>query len=111
MSIMTEMVLDDDPISGTKSVYHFDPVTEQATIVESQDAGALIERNKRLQAGPPTVSKSKEWELIAGIPGNVLHNLKRRGIIVSQHEDPWQRKLLKWLTAHPAFKTSTRKIS
>ncbi len=111
MSIMTEMIIDKDPVSGTTLTYHFDPVTEMSTVVESQDAGALIERNKRLQNGPPTVSKSKEWELIAGIPGNVLHNLKKRGIVVSQHDDPWQRKLLKWLMDHPKFKTSTRRLA
>jgi hypothetical protein len=107
---MTEMVLDTDPISGTTLHYHFDPVTEQSSVVESQDVTALIERNKRLQAGPPTVSKTKEWELIASIPGNVLYRLKKLGIVKSQHEDPWQRSLLKWIREHPKFRTSMRKI-
>ena len=109
--IPTQLMLDDDPVSGTKLIYHFDPVTEKATIQESQDVTAIIERNKRLQAGPPTISKSKEWEMVASIPGNVHAMLKKRGIIVSMHEDPWQRKLMKWLKDHTKFRTSTRRIA
>lgn len=111
MGIMTNVVVDDDPISGSKLVYHFDPVSEKATLEDRQDVTALIERNKRLQNGPPTVSKTKEWEMIASIPANIHAELKRKGIITSMHEDPWQRKLLKWLKDHPAFRTSLRRIA
>ncbi len=110
MSVMTELVLETEPLTATTLTYHFDPVTEKSSVVDSQDVTALVERNKRLQNGPPTVSKTKEWELIGAIPGNVHAELKKRGVIVSQHEDPWQRKLLKWLRDHPKFKTSTRKV-
>jgi hypothetical protein len=93
-----------------KSVVLYAEEDGRASIVEREDVEALVERNKALQNGPATVSKTGELELIASIPSAVHWRLKKLGIIRSQHDDPWQRRLLKWIKDHPAFRTSTRRI-
>jgi hypothetical protein len=101
-------VIESDPTGKTALLY-----TEEdgkSVIIEREDVEALVERNKALQAGPPTVSKTGELELVASIPGAVHFRLKKLGIIRPQHEDPWQRRLMRWIKDHPAFRTSLRRI-
>lgn len=102
-------VIESSPDGGSALLYAEED--GKVHLVEREDIEALIERNKRLQAGPPTISKTGELELVASIPPAIHWRLKRTGIIRSAHEDPWQRRLLRWLKDHPAFKTSTRRIA
>jgi len=109
--MLTEGLVFDDPVTKGQLWYHFDPVSETMMLQESHDVEPIIERNRRLKNGPATVSKTKEWELIASIPGHIHWMLKKQGVIVSMHEDPHQRRLLRWLKEHPDFRTSYREIA
>lgn len=101
-------VIESDPDGRSALLYAEED--GRAHIVEREDIEALVERNRRLQNGPATISETGELELLASIPAAIHWRLKRAGIIRSAHEDPWQRRLLKWIKDHPAFRTSRRRI-
>ena len=105
------LLVQSDPITRTNLYYHHDYTTGKEMLVEQQDVEPIIERNKRLQNGPETISKTKELRFVASIPGSIHHELKRKGIIRPMAEDPWQRRLMKWLDAHPKFKTLARRLA
>lgn len=86
---MTEKIFDIDPLSGIKSVWHYDDATDTAFIEKRQDVTAIVEANKA--AMNEDRGRYSEWNKVATIPLGVYYDLKMKGIA----DDPVAFK--KWL--------------
>jgi hypothetical protein len=75
-------LMDIDPITGIRHVFHYDDMTDEATITAEQDVDDVIEQNKALY----NESHGRHGELtrVAQIPMVVYMDLKKRGIIDDQ---------------------------
>jgi hypothetical protein len=82
-------LLDTDPISGIRHVFHYDNATDIATITAEQDVNEVIEANKQQFNDAPT--KHGEWNKVASIPMVIYMDLKKKGIV----DDPVAMK--RWL--------------
>ena len=81
--------LDYDPNTGISHVFHYDELTDEATITAEQDITNVIEMNKALYNRDH--GKHGEWTHVAQIPMVVYLDLKKKGII----DDPAAMK--RWL--------------
>jgi len=86
---MTEKIFNIDPVSGIKSVWHYDDATDTAFIEKRQDVTEIIDNNKR--QFNEDHGRYGEWNKVASIPLNVYFDLKQKGIV----DDPVAMK--KWL--------------
>lgn len=86
---MTEKIFNIDPVSGIKSVWHYDDATDTAFIEKRQDVTEIIDSNKR--QFNEDHGRYGEWNKVASIPLNVYFDLKQKGIV----DDPVAMK--KWL--------------
>lgn len=86
---MTEKIFNIDPVSGIKSVWHYDDATDTAFIEKRQDVTEIIDNNKR--QFNEDHGRYGEWNKVASIPLNVYYDLKQKGIV----DDPVAMK--KWL--------------
>lgn len=82
-------ILDTDPITGIKHVFHYDHLTDEATITAEQDMATFLDANKR--AFNDDTGRYGEFNKVASIPMVVYWDLKKKGII----DDPVAMK--KWL--------------
>lgn len=86
---MTEKIFNIDPVSGIKSIWHYDDATDTAFIEKRQDVTEIIDNNKR--QFNEDHGRYGEWNKVASIPLNVYYDLKQKGIV----DDPVAMK--KWL--------------
>jgi len=86
---MTEKIFNLDPLSGIKSVWHYDDTTDTAFIEKRQDVTAIVEANKAEMNQDH--GRYGEWSKVASIPLSVFYDLKQKGIV----DDPAAMK--KWL--------------
>lgn len=86
---MTEKIFNLDPLSGIKSVWHYDDTTDTAFIEKRQDVTAIVEANKTEMNQDH--GRYGEWSKVASIPLSVFYDLKQKGIV----DDPVAMK--KWL--------------
>lgn len=86
---MTEKIFNLDPLSGIKSVWHYDDTTDTAFIEKRQDVTAIVEANKA--EINQDHGRYGEWSKVASIPLSVFYDLKQKGIV----DDPVAMK--KWL--------------
>ena len=86
---MTKKIFDIDPLSGIKSVWHYDDATDTAFIEKRQDVTAIVEANK-VEMNQDH-GRYSEWNKVATIPLGVYYDLKMKGIA----DDPVAFK--KWL--------------
>ena len=86
---MTEKIFNLDPLSGIKSVWHYDDTTDTAFIEKRQDVTAIVEANKAEMNQDH--GRYGEWNKVASIPLSVFYDLKQKGIV----DDPAAMK--KWL--------------
>lgn len=86
---MKERIFNIDPVSGIKSVWHYDDATDTAFIEKRQDVTEIIDNNKR--QFNEDHGRYGEWNKVASIPLNVYYDLKQKGIV----DDPVAMK--KWL--------------
>lgn len=86
---MTEKIFNLDPLSGIKSVWHYDDTTDTAFIEKRQDVTAIVEANKAEMNQDH--GRYGEWSKVASIPLSVFYDLKQKGIV----DDPVAMK--KWL--------------
>ena len=82
-------LLDTDPITGIRHVFHYDEMTDEAAITAEQDVSDVIESNKR--AYNDSAQRHGEWTRVASIPMVVYLDLKKKGILDDQ------AALKKWL--------------
>ena len=57
-----------DHNGDTTTVFHFDEMTDKATIQRTQNCEPIIENNKRLQTMNDGYSPSREFKRVASIP-------------------------------------------
>lgn len=75
-------LLDTDPITGIRHVFHYDEVTDEATITAEQDVSNVIELNKQEYNDAP--DRFGEWSKVATLPMVVYYDLKKKGILDDQ---------------------------
>lgn len=75
-------LLDTDPITGIRHVFHYDDVTDEATITAEQDVETVIEANKAAYNGDH--ARHGEMTRVAQIPMVIYMDLKKRGVIDDQ---------------------------
>jgi hypothetical protein len=75
-------VMDFDPNTGIKHVFHYDNLTDEATITAEQDVDHIIEQNKQLMNEAP--EKWGEWTRVAQIPMVIYLDLQKKGILTDQ---------------------------
>lgn len=61
-----------DHSDGITTTFHYDELTDLATIQRTQDCTAIIEHNKRLQTMNDGYSPSRELRRVASIPKNIF---------------------------------------
>jgi len=71
---------DSNPEMGITRLFHYDDVTDQATIETVTDVTALVEANKYL-ANTETYRPRAETRRVASLPLAIYTDLKRRGIL------------------------------
>lgn len=78
---MHTRLFDDDPIAGTRQLFHWDDETQSFTIETQQDVGAIVEGGK---AQYRTMDERTPWKgdmhHVARIPMTVYAELVQRGI-------------------------------
>ena len=74
--------LDFDPTPGISHFFHYDDVTDEATITAEQDVTAVIEANKQAYNDAP--DRHGDWSRVAQIPMVIYMDLKKAGIIDDQ---------------------------
>jgi hypothetical protein len=75
-------VMDFDPNTGIKHVFHYDNLTDEASITAEQDVDHIIEQNKQLINEAP--DRWGEWTRVAQIPMVVYLDLQKKGILNDQ---------------------------
>jgi hypothetical protein len=62
-------LLTDDPLTGSKTYFHYDPMTKKITLEDVQDVTEIVERNRVMQnSGLSGYTKSKDMKHVATIP-------------------------------------------
>jgi len=104
--IWTNLVLDEDPLTNSRRVFHFDQQTEQVTIEDQQDVTQLLERNEYLSSVDPSIAEwarsRKEFIHVSGVPLNLLMDLKKKRVKLSGTREE-TKQFRAWLAAHPQF--------
>jgi hypothetical protein len=87
---MLEMLLDEDPLTGTRRIMHRDEYDRTNTIVEEQKVDGIVELNKE-QYKEAGGRWEETFNKVASIPIVLYFKLKKEGII----DDP--ARLKRWL--------------
>lgn len=88
-------VLDVDPMTGLRRIFHYDDDTGDFTIQTEHDVEGLIEQNKA-EASNVGDGWKGDMHKVASIPLSVYFALKAQGII-DPRNDPEYKKLRAWL--------------
>ena len=83
-----EFLFDADPAMGRYRTYHIDPATHQHTITTHQYVPEELNRRKY---NDDTGGWKGDFHHVASVPGNILFDLLRKGII----DDP--KAFSRWL--------------
>jgi len=87
MGVLTGVVLDEDPLTKSHRVFHFDQETEVVTLEDRQAVDDIMARNRYLASIAPSIGEQarsgKEFIHVAGIPLNILMDLKKQGVKLS----------------------------
>ena len=75
-------LLDTDPNTGIRHVFHYDETTDEATITAEQDVNTVIEANKAHYNDAP--DRYGEFTRVAQIPMVIYWDLKKKGILDDQ---------------------------
>lgn len=89
---MYSRLFDEDPLGGTRTIFHFDPETEAITLETQSDVTAAVEANRWLHN---QYDERANWKgdihRVASIPMALYYDLKAKGIIDDE------KALSKWL--------------
>ena len=82
-------LLDYDPLSGIREIFHHNPVTNESVIETVQDVEPALENNKRLQIETDAQKQIKEgWLHYAHIPNSLILKWKvEKGIDLYNKND------------------------
>jgi hypothetical protein len=72
---------DSDPLTGTKTLYHFDHADQTFSFEEIHDAQPILDANRRLHNDATDKSWKGELHLVASLPLPVWFKLKKEGIL------------------------------
>lgn len=99
ISVMeTPRLLDDDPLTGLKQYYHFDPDTRGFVLETQQDVEGIIELNKAV-ANDQAEGWKGELHHVAHFPLIILMRLAQQGILGFGGEVIDQKRYKAWLNA------------
>ncbi len=84
-------LFDYDELTGIKRIWHWDDVTETATIETKQPLDDLFDYTKHLYNQNNKHTRYGEMERMASIPMTLYFDLKKKGIL---HD---QKALKKWI--------------
>lgn len=84
-------LLDIDPITGVRRVFHWHPDTQSFTIETVYDNEDVVEANKVLHNASTGANWKGDMHRVASVPMAIWHDLKKRGILQDQ------TKLEQWL--------------
>lgn len=78
---MSGLLLDHDPLTGITRTFHFDPVTEEATIHSTQDVTPILEAAKGNMNLHDERARWGDGKHVAFIPPLIFFDLMRKGIV------------------------------
>lgn len=82
---MEKRFFDVNPDTGITRTWHYNDLTDEATIQTTQDLTAVIEANKRdLAATDEKANWKGEWHHVASIPESLYYQMKAEGKIDDQ---------------------------
>lgn len=82
---MEKRFFDVNPDTGITRTWHYNDLTDEATIQTTQDLTAVIEANKRdLAAIDEKANWKGEWHHVASIPETLYYQMKAEGKIDDQ---------------------------
>lgn len=95
-----------DPLTGTKTTFHFDHTNDTFVLKKEQDVTALVERNKASMANTDERAKWGEGQIAASIPMSIYMEWVATG------KDKDQAFVKRWLNdpANAHFRTRPGRI-
>jgi hypothetical protein len=77
---MEKRLFSEDKESGITRTWHYNPLTDEATIQTSQDVTGIIEENKQeFNQVDEKANWNGEWHKVASIPMSIYAQLKAEG--------------------------------
>lgn len=103
---MDTRLIDTDPLTGTRTLYHYDPATEQFHYEDVQDVSALVEDNRRVHNDATDKNWKGDMHMVARLPMQIWFKLKKEGKL----NDP--KAMRRWLNDpdNAAFRTRPGRI-
>ena len=84
--------LDTDPVTKTRTVMHYDSVSDIATTYDEQNVQDIFDTAKEARKAEPSWGKWKgDWHMVGMLPNVVYWDLWQKGMLPSQDPSAFRK--------------------